>query len=390
MEPKKINLLVFTRDYPIGLACTKRVQHLLAFLILKEICINVISYRSKNNQPAIKGSYNGINYLNIGLGTDLKLQHLHKVIIYFIQGLSAISNYRKRNNSNILYCTGGISIENIHFILWAKILGYKLLFAIEEDYSFFNDKIKMSSRFKYWTINRFDILTCHLATAIVVISTNLLNKYSKQRARNLVLIPITAKLNYDNERKEFNNPLRIVYAGTFGDKDGVNHIIEGFELFYSKYKNAQLILIGKSEQQLKYKEKYNNRSNIIFKGYVPDDEFYFLLKHSDVLCMCRTGSGFANAGFPFKLGEYLATGNPVISTKVSDVEYYLTNNDAFLIDPDCSQQVCFALNEIVKNPEKAREIGLNGLQKCKEFFSQERNGKILYDLIMKISGKKYS
>lgn len=385
MGDKKINLLVFTRDYPIGLACTKRVHHLLAFLILKEICINVISYRSKNNQPAIKGSYNGINYLNIGLATDLKLQHIHKVIFYFIQGLSAISNYRKRNYSNILYCTGGISIENIHFILWAKILGYKLLFAIEEDYSFFDDKVKMISRFKYWTINRLDILTCHLATAIVVISTNLLNKYSKQGARNLVLIPITAKLNFDNERKEFNNPLRIVYAGTFGDKDGVNHIIEGFELFYAKYKNAQLILIGKSEQQLIYKEKYNNHSNIVFKGYVPDDEFYPLLKYSDVLCMCRTGSGFANAGFPFKLGEYLATGNPVISTKVSDVECYLTSNDAFLIDSDSSQQVCIALKEIVKNPEKAREIGQNGLQKCKEYFSQERNGQILYDLIIKIS-----
>ena len=103
MGAKEINLLVFTRDYPIGLACTKRVHHLLAFLILKEICINVISYRSKNNQPAIKGSYGGINYLNIGLATDLKLQHIHKVIIYIIQGLSAISNYRKRNYSNILY-----------------------------------------------------------------------------------------------------------------------------------------------------------------------------------------------------------------------------------------------------------------------------------------------
>jgi glycosyltransferase involved in cell wall biosynthesis len=101
--------------------------------------------------------------------------------------------------------------------------------------------------------------------------------------------------------------------------------------------------------------------------------------------MCRTGSDFANAGFPFKLGEYLATGNPVISTKVSDVENYLTCNDAYLIDPDSSQQICSAFEEIVKHPEEARKIGLNGLIKCKEHFSQGENGKLLYDLIIKIS-----
>lgn len=382
--------MVLTRDYPAGLACTKRVHQLLEYLVLKEMCINVISYRSKNEQPSVRGSYMGINYLNIGLETDLKLKHLHKIIIYFFSGISAIMKYRKRNYSNVLYCTGGISIENIHFILWSKILGYKIIFAIEEDYSFFDDKIKFISRFKYWTINRLDALTGFVATAIVVISTSLLNKYSKRRVKDIILIPITAKLNFDGERRTFNNPLQVVYAGTFGDKDGVSHIIEGFRLFNARFKDARLILIGRSQQQLIYKNKYNDRQDIVFKGYVPDEEFYPLLKYSDVLCMCRTSSGFANAGFPFKLGEYLATGNPVISTRVSDVECYLTGNDAYLVDPDNPQQICNALEEIVSNPDKARETGRNGLLKCKEYFSQERNGRLLYELIIKISGGRPS
>jgi glycosyltransferase involved in cell wall biosynthesis len=201
----------------------------------------------------------------------------------------------------------------------------------------------------------------------------------------VVLIPITAKPNYDSKKTAFNNPLQIVYAGTFGDKDGVNHVIEGFELFKLKYKNAKLILLGKSEQQLIYKDKSRDHSDIVFKGFVPDQEFYSMLKGSDILCMCRTGSDFANAGFPFKLGEYLATGNPVVSTKVSDVENYLTSEDAYLIDPDSPQQICSAFEEIVTHPESARKIGLNGLQKCKEHFSQEKNGRILYDLLYEIS-----
>src|SRR5664279_1938083 len=109
MITRKINLLVLTRDYPNGLACTKRVHQLLGFLILKEISVKVISYRSKINQPAISGTYQDINYLNIGQATDLKLKHIHKIVIYFFGGLSAIFNYRKRHFSNILYCSGSIS-----------------------------------------------------------------------------------------------------------------------------------------------------------------------------------------------------------------------------------------------------------------------------------------
>ena len=177
-----------------------------------------------------------------------------------------------------------------------------------------------------------------------------------------------------------------VYAGTFADKDGVNDIIKGFIDFNKDYYSAQLILTGKSEEQILYQEKYKNHENVIFKGYVPEQEFYPLLKNADVLCMCRTESGFANAGFPFKLGEYLATGNPVVSTKVSDVETYLTPADAYLIDPNSPQQITSSLNEIVSHPEAARKIGLNGLKKCEEYFSLETNGKILYDLLIKISG----
>ncbi|MFH1319946.1 MAG: glycosyltransferase family 4 protein, partial [Bacteroidota bacterium] len=320
-----------------------------------------------------------IHYHNIGPGTDMKLLYLHKIIIYYLSGLKAILDYRKREYKNIIYNSGGISIENILFVIWAKILGYKLLLAIEEDYTFFRDNIKQISKFKFWTIKRLDFLNCRWANAIIVISEYLKNKYLKLKAEKVILVPITAKSNHNEHKKEFNSPLQVVYAGTFADKDGVSDIIKGFGSFNNLYKKAQLILTGKSAQQLLYTEKYRNQDNIIFTGFVPDDEFYQLLRNADVLCMCRTESDFANAGFPFKLGEYLATGNPVICTKVSDVEIYLTDNDAYLIDPDNPQQICDALTEITINPEAARQKGLNGMKKCRKFFSPESNGKLLYN-----------
>ena len=385
MVTKKINLVVFTREYPIGMAGTKRVQNFLDYLLLRDLLITVISFRSHLPQPAITGTHNSIPYLNIGPGIEMKLSQILRVLMYYFKGIKTILHLRKRDCTNIVYNSGGINIENVLFIIWAKLLGFKLILAIEEDYTFFKDDIKPISKFKCWTIRRFDFLNCRWAGAIIVISTFLRDKYVKLRAKNVSLIPITAKINCNKSKNSFNQPLQVLYAGTFADKDGVDDIIEGFLTFNSSYDEAELVLTGKSSQQLHYQEKYSDKKNLVFKGFVEDNEFYSLLRDSDVLCMCRNESGFANAGFPFKLGEYLATGNPVICTKVSDVKFYLDEKDAFLIDPGNPGQISESLIRIVRNPEVARKTGLNGLEKCRKFFSPEVNGQKLYDILMMVS-----
>ncbi|HEY5535350.1 MAG TPA: glycosyltransferase [Ignavibacteria bacterium] len=387
MKTKELNLLVLIKEYPNGLAVTKKIQNILYYLFSQKIEINVISYRSKFPQPSEKGLDNGIPYVNIGIGLDLKLLNLHKTIMYLFKGLYLILKHKKKGCKNIFYCIGAINIENLLFVFWARLLRYKLVFDVNEDYSFFEDQVKIISRFKIWTIKQLDFFTYRWATAIIVVSTHLRNKYLKRNKKHILLIPVTAKENFNPNKSFFNDPLQVVYAGSFDIKDGVNYIIEGFNSFNNIYHNARLILTGKSDQQVIYQEKYKSYSNIIFKGHLSEDEFYDLLKNADVMCMCRTNSGFANAGFPFKLGEYLATGNPVISTKASDVENYLTKDDAYLIDFNSPQQIGAALTEIVNNPDVARKIGLNGMKKYQKYFSSEVNGKLLYDLLITIASE---
>lgn len=381
---KKINLVVFTREYPVGMASTKRIQHLMDYLKTRDVMIKILAFRGNIPQPEIQGTCNGIPYQNIGHGIKLSFSQAGKVISYYINGFKLIAQSKRKGWKNIIYKAGGLNIENILFVIWAKLLGYKMVMAIEEDYSFFSDNIKLISRFKIWTIRKLDFLNCKWADEIIVISHYLKKKYQKKGVSRLTLIPVTARINISDNKISFNKPLQVVYAGTFADKDGVSDIISGFLEFKKSYKEAILILTGKSAQQEEYKEKYRNESDLLFKGFVEDKDFYSLLRDSDVLCMCRTESGFANAGFPFKLGEYLATGNPVICTKVSDVEYYLDENDAYLIEPGKPQQITGALLSIVNDPDEARARGMKGLEKCRKFFSAETNGQILLDVLKRM------
>ncbi len=62
METEKLNLIVFIKEYPIGLAITKKIQNILYYLITQKIEIKVISNRSKFKQPSEIGYDNGIQY----------------------------------------------------------------------------------------------------------------------------------------------------------------------------------------------------------------------------------------------------------------------------------------------------------------------------------------
>jgi len=353
----------------------------MEYLISRGVVVNILAFRGNIPQPETKGVYNTIPYQNIGHGIKLSLRQTGKVISYYLSGFKSIAQSKRKGWKNIIYKAGGLNIENILFVIWAKLLGFKMVMAIEEDYSFFSDNIKLISRFKIWTIRKLDFLNCKWADEIIVISYYLKNKYLKKGVDRITLIPVTARINSGEKNKSFNKPLQVVYAGTFADKDGVSDIIKGFLEFKKSFKEAILILTGKSAQQEEYKERYSNEKDLLFKGFVEDNDFYPLLRDSDVLCMCRTESGFANAGFPFKLGEYLATGNPVICTKVSDVEYYLGEDDAYLIEPGNPQQITGALLSIVNDPDAARKRGIKGLEKCRKFFSAETNGRILLDVL---------
>jgi glycosyltransferase involved in cell wall biosynthesis len=105
--------------------------------------------------------------------------------------------------------------------------------------------------------------------------------------------------------------------------------------------------------------------------------------------MTRTGSSYANAGFPFKLGEYLATSNPVIASNVSDINLYLVNGkDALIISPDNIDELVEAMKSLIIRPEEANEIGKNGRKKCEKYFDAEINGKKLLEFIQQLTNEK--
>ncbi|MGB4844908.1 MAG: glycosyltransferase family 4 protein, partial [Ferruginibacter sp.] len=107
-------------------------------------------------------------------------------------------------------------------------------------------------------------------------------------------------------------------------------------------------------------------------GYLSTDDYYTLLNQCDIFCMTRVNSKFANAGFPFKLGEFLASGKAIIATRVGDVPDYLFNDkNALVITPDSVEAIVNALEVLIENPDKRKALGIEARKTAEQHFDSE-------------------
>jgi glycosyltransferase involved in cell wall biosynthesis len=134
--------------------------------------------------------------------------------------------------------------------------------------------------------------------------------------------------------------------------------------------------------RLRNKVKILNLSNTIsFLGKKNSEEIPAILLESDLLVLARPDNSQAKAGFPTKLGEYLASGKPVVITTTGEIPKYLRHNEsAYLAIPgnirDFAEKINYALSD--KNSEV---IGKKGYEIANNNFNYQLYGNIIFNIL---------
>ncbi len=183
----------------------------------------------------------------------------------------------------------------------------------------------------------------------------------------------------------------VFYGGTYGEKDGMEFLLNGFEKAAQEAGQLELHLTGKgSPIDMKKFQALLSQSGVSTRimnhGFVSYEEYCHILGAADILCMTRRNSKFANAGFPYKLGEFLATGKPVIVSRLSEIEKYLDDDDCCFVQPESSSDIGKAIITLL-DPNKRREFGKKGKEKAFRYFNAEKVADNLYVFIQKIAGQ---
>lgn len=224
------------------------------------------------------------------------------------------------------------------------------------------------------------------------VMTNTLLEHYKKMARqdaNFFHFPMTVDLSRFNINKndiKYSKPY-IAYTGALSNiKDGIDILIKAFNIIAPKYPDIHLYLAGFYNEdvimQKQLIEEYKLQERVTYLGTLDKEDIPNFICNASMLVLPRPDSHQAQGGFPTKLGEYLASGNPVCVTSVGEIPDYLEDNiSAFMAKPGDIVSFADAMDRALSNTNTRINVGINGRKVAEEIFNIDIQSKRLVEFL---------
>ncbi len=233
-------------------------------------------------------------------------------------------------------------------------------------------------------INKIDLFA--------VMTKALYNHYQRFANYNskFIILPLTVDMSRFRSISKINVSYQkpyIAYIGSLSNqKDGIDILIKAFSKLIKKHLNLHLNIAGfyhyDVPMQKELIDELNLGDKVHYLGVLSREKIPEFITNACLLVMARPNSHQAEGGFPTKLGEYLATGNPVCVTSVGEISEYLQDNEsAFIAIPGNVDSFAEAMERALNNPMNAMRVGKNGKRVAEKNFSIEVQSKRLSDFL---------
>jgi glycosyltransferase involved in cell wall biosynthesis len=201
--------------------------------------------------------------------------------------------------------------------------------------------------------------------------------FGKAKRDNIVVLPNGVDTNFFNpntpsneitNRYSLEGKSTVLFVGRLAKIKGVDYLLKAADIIVKKfgYKNTVFILVGPHtfagvdnplgmDEILNYIEQHQLGKNIILTGSLPLEEVRVLYAASDIFVLPSLAEGD-----PLVTLEAMASGKPVIGTKVGGIPHHIRDGwNGFLIDPANEQQLAGKIKYLMDNPEERKIMGEN-------------------------------
>jgi len=179
----------------------------------------------------------------------------------------------------------------------------------------------------------------------------------------------------------------ILYVGTLQPRKNVTTLVEAYAQFRRRTRLPhKLLIVGKPKYKYEAVFAAIQRSgyadDIVFTGFVPDDELPRYYSAADVFVFPSLYEGF---GLPVL--EAMACGTPVISSSASCLPE-VVGNGGLLADPLLPHEFAAALERVLGDADCAAQLSERGLRRAAEFTWQRtaRATLTVYEEVARAAG----
>ncbi|MCF8448164.1 MAG: glycosyltransferase [Bacteroidia bacterium] len=306
-----------------------------------------------------------------------------------------ISLAKKRLSTDILFVYGFGWISKLLISYYTKSKGFQLVFEVnEKPYS-----IRGSSRkdriFKYFSPINLFCLTKFVYPRVdgfVVISEKLatfIKKHVSERTP-IINIPILVDYNFYNSAKSLKiNTIQrpyLIHTATLNDiKDGIIDVFKAFAIVHNRY-NIPLHFclanrVGPKNiiSEIDSIISQNNLERYVHFLNTPNDDTLVEYQLNATFTVINKRNTIQNQyNFATKTGEYLASGVPIITSRIGEIVKFLEDELSCLyILTNNAEEIATKMIYILQNEEKASKIALNGKEIAKIYFDFPKQAKRL-------------
>lgn len=267
-----------------------------------------------------------------------------------------------------------------YYVLVSKLFGFKTILNYVEFYS----GIKKRNSDTIVQINDYlyDKYGPKLVKANFPISEFLINHLKKICPQKKYLkIPVLTDFQKYDGIEHKGNGAYFLYCGAALYKEVVKFVIDAYSTLDDPRLPLHLVVSGSRENMDILKNHMANsryRDRIKLFSRLPEKELFAQYKNAAALLIPLRPELQDIARFPHKIGEYLASGNPIISSNFGEVKHYFTDHENMLItDHYDVKEYAAEMQFVIDNPGKAREIGEAGYKFGKQHFDYLLYGNMI-------------
>jgi glycosyltransferase involved in cell wall biosynthesis len=159
----------------------------------------------------------------------------------------------------------------------------------------------------------------------------------------------------------------VLYSGNFEPYQGVELLLEATALVPA----ATFLLMGGRAPEIERlrarARELGTNARVSFSGTRPPAELAAFLALADVLCSPRV----QGENTPFKIYSYLASGKPIVATRIATHTQLLDDSLAFLVPPT-AEGLADGIGQVIRDPNQARSRAVRGLELIDREYSAAR------------------
>ena len=388
-EGKKHIIFLGETRFPYGLASVQRTILMSKALISAGANVTVICRKGvwrENEHPDInyKGKYEGINYL-YSSKTTVKPNGFLKRNLTKLKGIYGeyqfIKKLKKNKELSLAIVSERNNIHILRYYMYSLIFGFPIVNNLVEMASSFQNKISFLKRINNYVLDKW---TLKLFSGALPISDKL-NHYYRSIIPSKPSLKLPILCDYEKfEIPRENKAPYFLYCGSINYLEVINFILKCYKNLEEGKAKLYMVVSGDSKEKIQeIQDKINNEfvgAPVTLFTRIPYSQLVHLYTHAIALLIPLRPTLQDTSRFPHKIGEYLASGNPVITTNVGEIKTYFKDNETALVASEYKVSDFTEKMEYVLNfPEKAKSIGHNGKELGLRNFDYKIHGSRLLD-----------